>query len=85
LLYESATISDLCSFLSLNSKPPTAAIKEERTMSELNREDEIGGNENSSVAGLDAQLTDLIEFIWACESTARREDRIEAAIKYGSK
>jgi hypothetical protein len=54
-------------------------------MSELNREDEIGGNENSSVAGLDAQLTDLIEFIWACESTARREDRIEAAIKYGSK
>jgi hypothetical protein len=54
-------------------------------MSELNREDEIGGNATSPVAGLDAQLADLIEFIWACEAAARREDRIDAAIKYGSK
>jgi len=54
-------------------------------MNELHREDEIGDNEPSPVAGLDAQLTELIEFIWACEAAARREDRIDAAIKYGSK
>jgi hypothetical protein len=53
-------------------------------MKELDREDEIGGNEPSPAAGLDAQLTDLIEIIWACEAAARREDRIDAAIKYGS-
>jgi len=65
--------------------PRTAATKEERTMNELRREDEIGDNEPSPVAGLDAQLTELIEFIWACEVAARREDRIDAAIQYGSK
>ncbi|MDQ6899379.1 MAG: hypothetical protein M3072_07720 [Candidatus Dormibacteraeota bacterium] len=53
-------------------------------MNELNRKDEIGGNEPSSVASLDAQLTELIEFIWACEAAAKREDRIDVAIKYGS-
>ena len=53
-------------------------------MNELNREDEIRGNARSSVASLDAQLTELIEFVWACEAAARREDRIDAAIKYGS-
>jgi len=64
--------------------PPTAANQEERTMNELNREDEIRGNARSSVASLDAQLTELIEFVWACEAAARREDRIDAAIKYGA-
>ena len=64
--------------------PRTAATKEERTMNELHREDEIGDNEPSPVAGLDAQLMELLEFIWACEAAARREDRIDAAIKYGS-
>jgi hypothetical protein len=34
-------------------------------------------------APLDAQLAELIEFVWACEVAARREDRIDAAIKYG--
>ena len=64
--------------------PPTAANQEERTMNELNREDEIRGNAPSSVASLDAQLTELIESVWACEAAARREDRIDAAIKYGA-
>ncbi len=32
---------------------------------------------------VDAQLAELIEFVWACEVAARREDRIDAAIKYG--
>jgi hypothetical protein len=32
---------------------------------------------------LDAQLAELIEFVWACEGAARREDRIDAAVKYG--
>ena len=53
-------------------------------MNELNREDEIGANEPSSVASLDAQLTELIEFVWACEVAARREDHIDAVIKYGT-
>jgi len=85
LLYESETISDLWSLSSLTSMPRTAATKEERTMNELDREDEVVGNEPSPVAALDAQLTELIEFIWACEATARRDDRTDSAIKYGSK
>lgn len=32
---------------------------------------------------LDAQLAELIEVVWACEVAARREHRIDAAIKYG--
>jgi hypothetical protein len=64
--------------------PPTAANQEERAMNELNREDEIRGNEPSSVASLDAQLTELIEFVWTCEAAARREDHVDAVIKYGS-
>ena len=31
--------------------------------------------------GLDAQLIELIEFVWACEAAARREDRIDAVIR----
>jgi len=51
-------------------------------MNELNRKDEIEVND-ASVASLDAQLTELIEFVWACEAAARLDDRIDAAIKYG--
>jgi len=32
---------------------------------------------------LDAQLAELIEVVWACEVAARREDRIDAVIRYG--
>jgi hypothetical protein len=32
---------------------------------------------------LDAQLAELIEVVWACEAAAKRDDRIDAAIKYG--
>ena len=53
-------------------------------MNELNRKDEILGNEPSSVASLDAQLSELIEFVWTCEAAARREDYVDAVIKYGS-
>ncbi len=54
-------------------------------MSDLNRHEEIRDNLPSPMPGLDAQLVELIEFIWACEAAARRDDRIESAIKYGSK
>lgn len=33
--------------------------------------------------GRTPQLAALIEFVWACAVTARREDRIATAIKYG--
>src|SRR5215472_16213424 len=33
---------------------------------------------------LDAQLAELIEVVWACEVAARRDDRIDAAIKSGA-
>lgn len=33
--------------------------------------------------GWTPQLAALIEFVWACAVTARREDRIATAIKYG--
>ena len=52
-------------------------------MNELSRKDEIGTKELASVASLDAELTELIEFVWACEAAARLDDRIDAAIKYG--
>jgi hypothetical protein len=35
------------------------------------------------IASLDAQLTELIEFVWSCEAAARTEDRIDAVIRYG--
>ena len=53
-------------------------------MNELNRQAENVRNDPTSVAPLDAQLTELIEFVWACEAAARREERIDAAIRYGS-
>ena len=52
-------------------------------MNEPNRKDEIEVNELASVASLDAQLAELIGFVWACEGAARLDDRIDAAIKYG--
>ena len=49
-------------------------------MNELNSQAETARNEPVAIAGLDAQLTELIEFVWACEAAASREDRIDAAI-----
>ena len=33
--------------------------------------------------GLDAQLADLMETIWACERQWTIDDHVDAAIKYG--
>jgi hypothetical protein len=35
--------------------------------------------------GLDAQVAELIETVWKCERRWRLEDRIEAAIRFGTK
>jgi hypothetical protein len=35
------------------------------------------------VEGLDAQLAELIETVWACERAWARESRIDTAVKYG--
>jgi hypothetical protein len=48
-------------------------------MNELRQAENVR-NEPTAIAGLDAQRTELIEFVWACEAAARREDRIDAAI-----
>ncbi len=53
-------------------------------MKQLNCQTENVRNEPTSIAPLDAQLTELIEFVWAREAAARREDRIDAAIRYSS-
>jgi hypothetical protein len=53
-------------------------------MKELNSHAETVRNEPTLIAPLDAQLTELIEFVWACEASARREARIDAVIRYGS-
>jgi hypothetical protein len=53
-------------------------------MNEMNRQTENVRNEPTSIAPLDAQLTELIEFVWACEAAARTEDRIDAVIRYGN-
>jgi hypothetical protein len=41
-------------------------------------------NDTPPITSLDAQLAELIEVVWACETAARREDRIDAAIRYAS-
>jgi hypothetical protein len=53
-------------------------------MHELNGQAETAGNEPTAIASLDAQLTELIEFVWACEAAARTEARIDAVIRYGN-
>ena len=50
-------------------------------MNELKRQADNARNEPTSNVGLDAQLTELIEFVRAREAAARREDRIDAAIR----
>lgn len=42
------------------------------------------GSKVAETAGLDAQYAELMETVWACERTWNRDDRIDAAIKYGS-
>ena len=54
-------------------------------MNELNNHAETARDEPTPIASLDAQLTELIEFVWACEAAARTEDRIDAVIRYGNK
>ena len=53
-------------------------------MNELNSQAETERNEPTPIASLDAQLTELIEFIWACEAAAQTEDRIDAVVRYGN-
>jgi len=53
-------------------------------MNELNSQAETARNEPTPVASLDVQLTELIEFVWACEAAARRDARIDAVIRYGN-
>jgi hypothetical protein len=53
-------------------------------MNEMNRQTENVRDEPTSIVPLDAQLTELIEFVWACEVAARREERLDASIRYAS-
>jgi len=53
-------------------------------MNQLNSYAETARNEPTPITSLDAQLTELIEFIWACEAAARTEARIDAVIRYGN-
>ena len=53
-------------------------------MNELNSHAETARYELTAIATLDAQLTELIELVWACEAAARTEDRIDAVIRYGN-
>jgi hypothetical protein len=53
-------------------------------MNELKSHAGTARNEPTPIASLDAQLTELIEFVWACEAAARTEDRIDAVIRYGN-
>jgi len=53
-------------------------------MNQLNSYAQPRRNEPTPITSLDAQLTELIEFVWACETAARTEARIDAAIRYGN-
>jgi hypothetical protein len=49
-------------------------------------EDESEGRGNADVldaVGLDAQLAELIEFVFTCEGAWRREARLDAVVRYG--
>ena len=52
-------------------------------MNEQNLGDDIRDCGPSFIRPLDAELTVLIEFVWACEIAARREARVDAAIRFG--
>ncbi|MEA2683117.1 MAG: hypothetical protein QOK05_1445 [Chloroflexota bacterium] len=47
------------------------------------KDDRKGPPEDAQITSLDAQLLELIEFVWACEVSARREARVDAAIRFG--
>lgn len=49
----------------------------------IQRQQEDPANPPAAVVALDAQLAELIEVVWRCEVAARREDRIDVAIRYG--
>jgi hypothetical protein len=53
-------------------------------MNEVNSQADTARDEPTAIASLDAQLTELIEFVWACEAAARTEARIDAVIRYGN-
>jgi hypothetical protein len=53
-------------------------------MKEQGLGDDIRDCEHSCIRLVDRELTELSEFVWTCEAAARREDRIDAAIKYGT-
>lgn len=53
-------------------------------MNESNSQAKTGRDEPARIAPLDAQLTELIEFVWACEAAARTEARIDAVIRHGN-
>jgi hypothetical protein len=53
-------------------------------MNEKDQGEEFRAYGPCAIPSLDAELTELIEFVWTCEAAARREDRIDAAIKYGT-
>jgi hypothetical protein len=53
-------------------------------MNQLNSQADTAGNEPTLIASLDGQLMELIEFVWACEAAARREDHVDAVIRYGN-
>jgi hypothetical protein len=50
-------------------------------MNQRNSYAETGRNEPTAIASLDVQLTELIEFVWACEVAARNESRLD---RYGN-
>jgi hypothetical protein len=49
-------------------------------MNELIRQAENVHEEPTAIAGLDAQLLELIEFVWACEGGGPARSCIDAAI-----
>jgi len=52
-------------------------------MDELSRGAESRNLSEPHAMPLDRELARLIEVVWACEAAARREDLIDAAIRYG--
>jgi hypothetical protein len=44
-----------------------------------------GSGSNDPIIPLDGQLAELIETVFACERSARQLDRIESALRYGSR
>lgn len=56
-------------------------MNEQRTNGDRASRAFLAADSEATAGRLDYQLSDLIEFVWACEGAAEREDRMFGVVK----